>query len=123
MDRKDYLKSGQELVLCTTTPNGNPHANVVVSKGFVGEKLLINDCEMKQTLVNLKNNQNVCLVVKNNETYLRIKGRIEIYNQGEYLEIAKKRNKGLSKVKNTILVQVHEVFDLDNLQFIYFAKV
>ena len=51
MPWKDSLKEGNELVLATSSKD-KPNANVVVSLGLVDNKLLIADCQMKNTLKN-----------------------------------------------------------------------
>jgi len=53
MDWKEAFNIGNEIVLATTSSDGNPHANVVISKGFIDGKLLVNCCQMNTTLENL----------------------------------------------------------------------
>ncbi len=112
MSWKTALEPGTTVVLSTTNNDGSPHANIVASKGFVDDKLLINNCAMATTLKNIKNNNAVCVVVQKNNEYYRIKGKATVYESGTYFEIAKERNQP-PPVKSAIVVEITEVFDLD----------
>lgn len=54
MDWKEIFKEGVELVLATYSEESGPHAIVVASQGFVDGKLLLNACQTRTTLANLK---------------------------------------------------------------------
>lgn len=112
---KDALQQEQELVLVTSSKNGNPNAIIVISKGFVDGKLLINDCQMEATTKNIKENNKVCVVAKREKEYYRIKGNAEVYSSGKYLEISKEREGG-HEVRNSIVIDIEEVFDLDKVK-------
>jgi len=112
---KDALKEGQNIVLATSSKDGNPRAIVVVSLGFINDKLLIGACLMGKSLENIRENNKISIVViktnKNNE-YYRIDGMATIYPEGNYLDIAiKKSNPPLPKA--AILIDIKEVVDLD----------
>jgi uncharacterized pyridoxamine 5'-phosphate oxidase family protein len=108
----DALKERNELVLATSGKDGNPHAIVVISLGYMEQKILIGVCMMKKSLENIKENNNVCIIAKNNKEYYRIKGKATIYSSGEHLDLAiSKSNPPLPK--QAILVDIKEVFDLD----------
>ena len=109
---KDNFKEGNELVLATCSKD-EPNANVVISLGFIDDKLLIADSQMNQTLKNLKGNGMVCIVFK----YIRLKGKVEIFSSGRYLDICNEKDKEFP-TKNAILVTVEEVFDLDNVKIL-----
>ena len=108
MDWKTNFKERQELVLATCSKNGRPNANIVISLGFVDNKLLVADCQMKTTLKNLKENPKICVVGK----YCRLKGTVEIFSSGKYFDICVEKSKDYT-VKNAILITAKEVFDLD----------
>jgi len=109
---KDNFCEGKELVLATCSKDV-PNANVVISLGFVDDKLLIADSQMNQTLKNLKNNGKVCIVSK----YIRLKGNVEIFSTGKYFDICNEKDKEYP-TKNAILVTVEEVFDLDKVKLV-----
>ncbi len=114
MPWKDILKERQNIVLATSSKNGNPRAIVVVSLGFIEEKLLIGACLMGKSLENIKENNKVSIVAfkdKDNE-YYRIDGVATIYSVGEYLDAAIKKSKQ-PLPKAAILIDIKEVFDLD----------
>jgi len=109
---KDTLKDRQNIVLATSSKDGNPRAIVVVSLGFVDEKLLIGACLMGKSLENIKENNKVSIVAIKDGEYYRIDGVATIYSAGEYLDTAIKRsNPPLPKA--AILIDIKEVFDLD----------
>jgi len=53
MTWKNTFKKGQELVLATNSDNGFPNANIVISLGFIDDKLLIANAQMNTTIKNL----------------------------------------------------------------------
>jgi predicted pyridoxine 5'-phosphate oxidase superfamily flavin-nucleotide-binding protein len=108
MNWQDIFKEGKEIVLATSSKNGEPIANIVVSLGFINKKLLVADCQMNTTIRNILSNPQICAV----SGAFRIRGKCEVYDKGEYFDISAKRSKGY-KVKNAILIEVLEVFNLD----------
>jgi predicted pyridoxine 5'-phosphate oxidase superfamily flavin-nucleotide-binding protein len=108
---KDNFKKGKEIVLATSSKEGIPNANIVISLGFVDDKLLVADCQMHTTIKNLKENPNVCVI----GGYFKLKGTAEIFSSGKYFDLCVKENKDY-KVKNAILISVKEVFDLDKVK-------
>jgi len=112
MPWKDALASGSELVLVTSSKKGLPNANVVISKGFVGNRLLINNCQMNLTLKNILENGSVCVIARANGGYYRIAGKAKSYSSGKYFVAAKKREK-VYPVKSAIIIRIENVFDLD----------
>ena len=117
MKWKDKFKEGEELVLATCSSQAKPNANIVISLGFIDSKILIADCQMKTTIGNLKQNKSVCVI----GGYYRINGVVEIFTSGKYFDICVEKSKGY-KVKNAILVDIENVFDLDK-QKVIFNKV
>lgn len=109
MKWKDNFATGRKLVLATASRRGLPNANIVVSLGMIGDKLLVADCQMKTTIKNLKANKNICVL----GGYLRAKGKVQIFSSGRYFDLCVKKSKGY-KVKHAILISISQVFDLDN---------
>src|SRR3989339_1387153 len=107
MNWKDSFKEGTELILSTSSKDGSPKANIVISLGFMDNKILIANCQMKTTINNLKENPRICVISK----YYRIRGSVEIFSSGKYFELCKKKNKKYN-VNNAILLTVKDVFDL-----------
>lgn len=108
MDWKDNFKEGKEIVLATSSKQCIPNANIVVSLGFVGNKLLVANCQMNNTDKNLKENPNISVI----GGYFRIKGRVEIFSSGNFFDICIERSGGY-EVKSAILINISEIFDLD----------
>lgn len=117
MSWKDNLEEGQELVLVTCSKDCRPNANVVISKGFIREKLLINDCQMKRTRENIQENPEVCIVTRKNGEYYRVKGKASVHSEGEFFDIAKEREDEY-ELNNAIVVEIEEVFDLDKVELV-----
>jgi len=114
---RDALKIGQEAVLVTSSRDGNPNAIYVVCKGIVDEKILLSVCQMQVSLNNVKENNRVCLVVKHDREYYKIKGTATLEDSGKYFELAKERNApGSPEPKFAMLVSIDEVYDLDNVK-------
>ena len=59
---KDVLKERQNIVLATSSKDGSPRAIIVVSLGFIDDKLLIGACVMRKSLENIKENNKVSIV-------------------------------------------------------------
>ncbi len=117
MSWKDSLRLNQEAVLVTCSIQGEPNGIYVNLKGLVDDKILINACQMNQTLKNIKENNRVCIVTKYKDEYYRIKGRASLHSSGKYYELAKKRNVGPGLIL-AITVDVDEVFDLDDAKVV-----
>ena len=113
MSWKNNFKEGKEIILATSLKNGVPNANIVISLGFVDDKLLVANCQMSNTIKNLRENQNICVV----GGYFRIKGTVEIFSSGKYFDMCVQKSKGYS-VKNAILITIDEVFDLDKVKVV-----
>ena len=115
MSWKQAAGAKQEIVLVTASRKGKPHAIVVISEGFVDDKLLVAACMMKTTLKNLKENNQVCVVAKRNKEYYRIRGRARLYSSGKYFNYLVNEVKEY-KVHHAIVISITEVFDLDNVK-------
>lgn len=111
MSWKQNFEKGKEVILATSSREKTPNANIVISLGFIEDKLLVANCQMNQTIKNLEENKNICVV----GGYYRIKGEVEIFSDGKYFEICKNNSDGY-EVKNAILIKIKEVFDLDKVE-------
>jgi hypothetical protein len=111
MTWKKYFKEGKELVLATSSKKGIPNANIVISLGFVDGKLLVANCQMKNTIKNLKENRNICVV----GGYFRIRGKVNIFSSGKYFDLCIRKSKGYS-VRSAVLISVEKVFDLNKVK-------
>jgi len=109
---KATLEQGQNIVLATSSKGGSPRAIIVVSLGFIDDRLLIGACLMRKSLENIKENNKVSIATFKDNKYYRIDGVAAIYSTGKYLDTAIKKSKPpLPKV--AILIDIKEVFDLD----------
>jgi predicted pyridoxine 5'-phosphate oxidase superfamily flavin-nucleotide-binding protein len=111
---KDNFKEGKEVVLATSSKKGYPNGNIVISLGFADEKLLVADCQMETTIKNLKENRKICVI----GGHFKIKGKVEIFDSGKHFDTCVKKSEGYD-VKNAILVDVEEVYDLDKAKKIF----
>lgn len=111
MDWKNNFKEGKELILATSSTRNIPNANIVISLGFIDDKLLVANCQMTNTINNLKENRKICVI----GGYFKIKGQVGIFSSGKYFDLCVQKNKGYS-VKNAILITISEVFDLDKVK-------
>jgi len=110
MKWKDNFADGKEIILATCFEN-KPNANIVISLGFVDDKLLVADCQMNDTIENLKGNKNICVI----GGYFRLIGKAEIFSSGKYFDLCVEKGKGY-KVKHAILIEVKEIFDLEKVK-------
>lgn len=113
MNWKSNFKQGKEIIISTSSADGIPNANIVISLGFVDNKLLIADCQMNNTIKNLEKNKNICVI----SGYFRLKGKAQIFSSGKYFDLCVEQNSDY-KVKNAILININEVFDLDKSVFV-----
>lgn len=104
------FEKDKEITLATSSKNNTPNANIVISLGFVEDKLLVADCQMSNTINNLKENQKICVV----GGYFRLKGIVEIFSSGKYFDLCLNGDPDY-KVNNAILITITEVFDLDKV--------
>ncbi len=110
MNWKNNFKKGKELVLATASSSGAPNANIVISLGFVDDCLLVANCQMRNTIRNLKENNQICVLSE----YVRIHGTVKIFSSGKYFDLCVKNNSEYL-VKNAILIKIKKVFNLDKV--------
>jgi predicted pyridoxine 5'-phosphate oxidase superfamily flavin-nucleotide-binding protein len=71
---------------------------------------------MNTTLENLQSTKRICVVAKNENQYIRIKGSVEILGSGKYYDICNEEADKQYPTKNAILVSIEDVFDLDKVE-------
>lgn len=94
---------------------GKPHSIAVAYVKVMGNKLIITNTHIKESIKNLENNKNVALVVwnKNWETAcagFELKGTAEHYESGKWADYVKNmpENKGYN-VKGAIVVSIEKI--------------
>lgn len=118
MSWEKALQSGQEIILATSSKEGNPHAIVVISCGILDGKLLIGVCQMKTSLINLQENSLVSIVTKYNGEYYRIEGEVDIQSSGKYFDEAFAKSEPPLPTR-VLVIEIKEVFDLDKKGKLY----
>lgn len=116
MNWKNIFDKGQELTVSTCSKKHQPNANIVMSLGFIESKLLFADCQMATTINNIKETNAVCIVAKKDNQYLRLIGKANIFSSGKYFDTCQKLSGKDYTVKNAILVDITEIFDLDKVE-------
>lgn len=101
----------QEIVIATSSKNGDVKGILVIAKGFVDGKLLFGLCKKGKTYNNLVENPKISIVVKNNG-YYRIDGIIEFFEKGEAFNTLLERCNPPIPIVG-VLVTINEVWDLD----------
>jgi len=97
------------VALATTDEKGNPYCIAVADVKVIDNKLLIGDNYMKNTIENIKNNKNVCLVVWNKDLVgYQLKGSAEYFKEGKWLELVKKIHKGYP-AKGAIVIDIKQI--------------
>jgi hypothetical protein len=113
MNWKNNFKKGKQIILATSSSKSIPNANIVISLGFVDNKILVADCQMKNTIRNLRQNPNISAV----GGYFRINGTAKIFSSGKYFDLCAK-DEGEYIVKNAILITPKQVFNLDKVRIV-----
>lgn len=115
MSWEDAVMEGQELVLATSSNEGDPRAIVVVSLGLVEGKLLIGACQMGASLKNIEYNGRASIVAKSGGEYFRINGKVEVHSEGKFFDLAFGKLEP-PKPKRALVMTIEEVFDLDKVK-------
>lgn len=117
MTWQDAFQKENELVLTTSSLNGEPHAIIVICKGLLDNKILINVCQMQTSLKNLQENPKASLVSIYNGEYYRINGKINLYSEGKYFDLSVERNApGTPEPNYALTIDIEEVFDVDKME-------
>ena len=103
------------LALATISKNGRPHNIAVAYCKVFGDKVIISNSHIKETISNIKNNKQVSLVVwhKNWEKIcvgFEMTGRAETINPGKWYNFVKNMsdNEGC-EIKSAIVVTVFKI--------------
>lgn len=99
----------------TVDKSGKPHSIAVAYVKVFGNKIVITNTHIKESIKNLKDNKNVALVVWNKEwetacAGFEIKGTAENCESGKWFEFVKSmpENKGYD-IKSAIIVSVKKI--------------
>ena len=117
-EQKELIESNA-LALATINDDGTPHCIVVGYVKVVSDReILITDNYMVRTVSNLKKNPNIAIVVwnkdwQNNCVGYELKGKVRYYNDGKWIQTAKKipENEG-EPCKGAILLEVESIKQL-----------
>lgn len=99
----------------TVDKNNKPHSIAVAYTKVIGNKVVITNCYMSETLKNLKINNNVAIVVWNRDwekasVGFELRGKAKYYKSGEWFNFVENlpENKDYD-VKGAIVVDVNKV--------------
>ena len=81
---------------------------VEINKVIEDNKVLITDNYMNQTLNDIKQNQNVAILIWNNERSYKLLGEAQYYTEGSYYEMVKPLNDGYP-CKGVIVVEIKTI--------------
>jgi predicted pyridoxine 5'-phosphate oxidase superfamily flavin-nucleotide-binding protein len=109
------------VAFATVNESGNPHCIAVACVKVVeGEKLVISNSHIRESVKNIGHNENVSLVVWNKEwekacVGYEIKGKAKNYTSGEWLDFVRNLpdNEGY-EIKSAIVVEVGSVKELES---------
>lgn len=110
---KKLLKEGRTIFLATSSKGAIPNLVAVESCGLADNKILIADCHLGKTLVNLKENDKVSILTTDNKEYFQIKGIAEYQLKGKHFDKISKELEGTKyKLKGMVIVSPTEIYDL-----------
>ena len=116
LNRFKKLIENNAIAVATVNKNGKPH-NIAVGyvKVVENDKIIITDVGMKETIENLKRNNNVALVVWNRNWERKcigyeMKGAVKYFTSGKWKEFVDNlpQNKAYNP-KGAILVTVYKI--------------
>lgn len=109
------LIEGNALGLSSVDKYGKPHSIAVAYVKVVGDKIIITNCHIHETLRNLKINNNVALVVWNKDwekvcVGFELKGKAKCYTSGKWFKFVKNMPDNEDyDVKGAIVVSVNKI--------------
>ena len=118
MSWKNVLEERKTIVLATSSKNNQPNAIMVMSLGLIDNKLVIANCVMESTFENIRSNPDVCVVGIGEKEYYRVKGTASVFSSGKFFDAAVKKSSPTPPVKSAIVIDIKEVFDLENQKVI-----
>jgi uncharacterized protein len=104
---------GQLAALCTIMNGSTPNAIVVeIHKVLDSDKILLTDNYMNQTLIDIKQNPKVTLLIWDDKGSKKFSGEAEYLTEGKYLDIVKALpyNKGFP-CKGVIVLTVKKLIE------------
>ncbi len=112
---KKVIRKGRIIVFGTSSKANIPNLICVECCGLFNDKILIADVKFDITLSNLKENNNVSVMIDNKKDYFQIKGTAEYFSSGKWLEKVIKMNEGTGyKPKGAVLITPSEIYNLHN---------
>ncbi|MBU4257292.1 pyridoxamine 5'-phosphate oxidase family protein [Patescibacteria group bacterium] len=109
------LVENNAIGFSTVDKSGKPHSIAVAYVKVFGNKIIITNTHIKESVKNLKNNKNVALVVWNKEwetacAGFEIKGAAKNYESGKWFDFVKNmpENKGYN-IKGAIVVSAKKI--------------
>ncbi len=106
------------VALTTVNKFGKPHAIAAACVKVVGGKIIISNSHIKETIENLKINNNVALAVWNKEwedacVGFELKGKAEYHTEGKWADFVKSmpENEGY-RIMGAIVVEVGKIKEL-----------
>lgn len=102
------------VALATVTEDNKPNVIAVAFAKVMDDKILITDNYMNETILNIKNNNAVCLAVWNKEWVgFKIIGKAHYFESGEWLNKVKTmpENKGLP-AKGALVIDIKDIIKL-----------
>ena len=114
---RKIIRKGRIIALATASKDGKPDLICVECCGLFDNKILIADCQFNKTLLNLKDNSQVSIMISNGKDYFQIKGKAEYFTSGKWFDKVTKINEGTEyKPKGALLVSCEEIYDLNKCE-------
>ena len=101
------------IAVATINSKGNPHNTPIMYVKVKDEKIIITNNYMKTTIDNIKNNPQVSLLFWEGERGWRINGKVDYYEEGEWLDFVKSLKENKDEPANgALVVNVEEIKEL-----------
>ena len=114
---KKIIKKVEIMVFGTASKDGIPNLIAVECCGLFDEQILIADCQFNKTLLNLKENNQISILINNKKEYFQLKGKAEYFDSGRWFEKVKKINEQTEyKPKGAVVVTVNDIYDLNKCE-------
>ncbi|MBT7102257.1 pyridoxamine 5'-phosphate oxidase family protein [archaeon] len=101
------------VALATIGSDGKPHNIAVEVHGVIDDKIIITNNQMKTTVKNIKVNPYISLVFWEGDDGVRIDGKVEYFDSGEWLDFVKglPENKGFD-ANGALVISVESIKEL-----------
>ena len=111
-DIKDKLEKAT-ISVATVTPENKPHSIAIMYAKVKNEKIVITNNHMSSTLKNLENNPYVSLVFWEGENGWRIKGKVDYFDSGKWLDFVKNMPENKDEPANgALVINIEEIREL-----------